>query len=179
MRKVCCNTSVGVLISDGPRHLLLTRPDGKGVAPVAGHVLDEHSSYEDAARAEAREEVGLTVTALTPVTGGWRANRCGRAPGPRGHGHDWRVFLATEWSGAVVPSRRETRAVDWYGPAELQDLANRTCTAAQGRTTRHAWEDDPGLEGVWCRWLADAGLITLSEAQLAAIEAFAELGVPR
>jgi 8-oxo-dGTP pyrophosphatase MutT (NUDIX family) len=157
---------------------MLTRPDGKGIAPVAGHVLDEHPSYLDAARVEAREEVGLTVTELAFVTGGWRDNRCGRAPGPRGHGHDWKVFLAARWSGEITPSSRETRAVGWYTPVQLQELANRTRAAAYGMTTRDEWQTDPGIEGVWCRWLVDAGLISLSDAQLDAIENFSVLGIP-
>jgi len=125
------------------------------------------------------EEVGLTVTGLAFVTGGWRDNRCGRAPGPRGYGHDWKVFRATEWCGDLAPSRRETRGVGWYTAARLQELADRTYAAALGRVSREEWEADPGLEGVWCRWLAETGLIALSDARLDVIESFAGAGLPQ
>ena len=62
MPKQCCKTSVGVLILDEDRTEMLMIERGTapaGIAPVAGHALDEHDSYEAAAREEVSEEVGL------------------------------------------------------------------------------------------------------------------------
>ncbi|MET9713375.1 NUDIX domain-containing protein, partial [Nocardiopsis alba] len=65
MPKTCCKTSVGVVTfsSDRSQMLMIRRGTAPaGIAPVAGHALDEHASYEAAAREEVAEEIGLTVT---------------------------------------------------------------------------------------------------------------------
>ena len=59
MPKTCCRTSVGVLILSADRRELLMIERGTapaGIAPVAGHALDAHDSYQDAAREEVSEE---------------------------------------------------------------------------------------------------------------------------
>ncbi|MFF8011757.1 NUDIX hydrolase, partial [Streptomyces parvus] len=107
----CDSTSVGILITDHRgRYLVVERATlPHGTAPAAGHI-DDHGRSEDAARAEVEEELGLTVTGLTRITGGWRENRCRWLPGACGTGHEWTVFQAAV-SGELVPSARETRNV--------------------------------------------------------------------
>ncbi|MEU9270055.1 NUDIX hydrolase [Streptomyces sp. NPDC048251] len=110
--KTCDNTSVGIVITDHQgRYLMFDRATfPPGTATTAGHI-DDHGTAEDAGRAEVEEELGLTVTGLTHVTGSWRDNRCRRLPGARVTGHDWTVYQATV-TGDLTPSaaRRRTFA---------------------------------------------------------------------
>lgn len=169
----CDNTSVGVIIADGHGNYLLfdrnTFPPG--AAPPAGHV-DDHGSYEDAARAEVAEETGLTVVSLRKVTGGWRDNKCRRDPGPKGTGHEWRVYCATV-TGDLAPSPRETRNARWLNCYDLQVLAAWTIGYAIGIVSADQWAASPGIEPVWVRWLADAGLVVLSGKGESAVDLLA------
>jgi 8-oxo-dGTP pyrophosphatase MutT (NUDIX family) len=160
--KRCDNASVGVLAERKGRWLFIWRNTFPfNVAPVAGHVFDEHAGYVEAARAELREEAGLDVAEVhwTPV-GGWRPNRCRREPGPAGTGHLWEVYTATV-SGDVTPSPREVRAARWLSQAQVQLLANRTMLYAQGRLTEEDWQEVPGIEPVWVGFLADLDLVRM------------------
>jgi 8-oxo-dGTP pyrophosphatase MutT (NUDIX family) len=170
--KHCDNASVGVLIERDGRWLMFERATPPvGIAPVAGHVFDEHESYVDAARAEVREELGLTVdTWELTRAGGWRNNQCRRRPGPLGTGHQWQVFNATV-SGKLRPSRREARDPRWLDRAELQRLAERTAAYARGDTTALSFTASPGIEPVWAGFLTELRLIHLSSMELSAIEA--------
>lgn len=168
----CDNASVGVLIEDDQgRYLMFDRNTlPAGCAPCAGHVFDEHVSYPDAARAEVAEELGLAVEHLTPLpAGGWRDNRCNRGPGPKGTGHQWRIYRAAV-SGELNPSPRETRNARWLSLAEIQRLADRTAAHAHGRITAGQFAAAPGIEPVWVRFLADLGVITMGARDLEAIE---------
>ncbi|MFC1410482.1 NUDIX hydrolase [Streptacidiphilus sp. N1-12] len=162
--KVCDNTSVGVIITNAAGDYLMfdraTFPPG--TAPAAGHV-DTHGTFEDAARAEVEEELGLHVESLTVVAGGWRNNRCRRLPGPRGTGHRWKVYTATT-SGDLNPSTRETRNVRWIAAADLQDLADRTAAYARGDLAVQDFTANPGLEPVWALWLHSLHAITIDHA---------------
>ncbi|MEV6492240.1 NUDIX hydrolase [Actinoplanes sp. NPDC051633] len=168
--KRCDNTSVGVLISDDQgRHLLFARNTPPvGIAPAAGHI-DEHGSPEQAARTEVAEELGLTVTGLTLIARQWRHNICRRQHGPQGPGHHWTVYQA-EVTGDLNPSPRETRNPRWYTTEELQHLAERTADYARSRLTTDEFHATPGIEPVWVGFLYDAGLITLLQRDLRAIE---------
>ena len=59
MANQCDNTSVGMIVRNDKDELLLIERKNEpyGFAPPAGHV-DDHGSFEDAARAELEEEVG-------------------------------------------------------------------------------------------------------------------------
>ncbi|MEV4258736.1 NUDIX hydrolase [Spirillospora sp. NPDC049652] len=178
--KRCDNASVGVVITDpAGRFLMFDRVTfPAGVAPVAGHVFDEHEGYADAARAEVAEELGLTVTGLEATrVGGWRSNRCRRVPGSRGTGHQWQIFTATV-TGALAPSVRETRNARWVTANEMQELAHRTTEYAVGLLTTGEFTARPGLEPVWCRWMADLGVIRLSRGALLVLEDLAAAGDP-
>jgi 8-oxo-dGTP pyrophosphatase MutT (NUDIX family) len=181
MAKLCDNASVGVLVrGEGGRWLVFDRVSfPPGAAPCAGHVFDEHAGYEDAARAEVREELGLHVETLELTrAGGWRPNRCRRDPGPSGVGHDWRVYLATV-SGVLAPSPRETRNARWLDAAGLQRLADRTAAWAHGKVPDGEFATEPGIEPVWAAFLAELGIVTISAADLAAIEASLATGAVR
>jgi 8-oxo-dGTP pyrophosphatase MutT (NUDIX family) len=175
----CDNTSAGVIIRDaGGRFLVFDRNTfPAGTAPAAGHV-DGHGGFGLAARAEVTEELGLTVTSLRQVTGGWRPNLCRRGPGPRGAGHLWAVYLA-ETTGVLRPSPRETRNARWLTAGGLQALAARTAAFARGRLAAADFARLPGIEPVWVQWLADARIIATGPADLAVIDAAAAAGGPR
>lgn len=173
MTKTCCKTSVGIIILDETRSQVLMIRRGTapaGIAPVAGHALDEHASYETAAREEVAEEIGLTTTALTRLTiGGFHPGRCRRTGST---GHTWQLFEA-QVVGDLDPSEREVAAVDWWEIADLQALAERTAAWAQGQITTDEFATDPGLEPVWCHWMSELGLVELPGSVLDAIEAIA------
>lgn len=171
--KPCCKTSVGVLVWSHDRRELLMIERGTlpaGIAPVAGHALDEHASYEAAARAEVAEEIGLTVTGLTPsAVGGFHPGRCRRTGSD---GHTWKLFEATV-DGELAPSAREVARVGWWDLGELQYLAERTADHAAGMLTATEFAARPGLEPVWCQWMWELGHVDLSGEDLAAIERLA------
>lgn len=172
----CDNASVGVLAErtehGRTRWLFIWRNQWPlYVAPVAGHVYDEHSCYGDAARAEMREEAGLTVEALHVTgVGGWRPNRCRRNPGPNGAGHMWEVYTA-KVSGELAPSGREVRRARWLSQPQVQLLANRTVLLATGRLDAEDYRENPGIEPVWMQFLAQMDLVLgTSVAELEAVE---------
>lgn len=178
MPKTCDNASVGILIvNDHGQFLMFDRNTAPaGVAPSAGHVFDDHDSYEKAARAEVSEELGLTVETLELMpAGGWRNNRCRREPGQRGIGHQWQIFRATV-SGELNASQRETRNVRWLTADDLQALADRTIDYAHGNITDDEFVTSPGIEPVWVRFLTELGEITASPRDLDLIERVAEQG---
>lgn len=175
----CDNASVGVIIERDGRWLFIWRNTFPfSVAPVSGHVFDEHPGYRDAAVAEVKEEAGLTVEALYPTgVGGWRPNRCRREPGPAGTGHQWEVYTAVV-SGELNPSPREVRLARWLSYPQVQLLANRTMLHAQGRISDRGWEESPGIEPVWTGFLAALGMIRLPDGDLRLIEASMAEGRP-
>lgn len=167
----CDNGSVGVIVSNEAGQFLLfdraTPP--VGAAPPAGHV-DGHDSWDAAARAEVAEETGLTVGTIRLITGGWRPNVCRRKPGRAGYGHEWRVYWAYVTGQPLNPSARETRNMRWVPESRLQQLANLTAAYARGRLSAERFAQAPGIEPVWVRWLANAGLILMSPPDLVEIE---------
>jgi ADP-ribose pyrophosphatase YjhB (NUDIX family) len=187
MARKCDNASVGVLAerTDGngrPRWLFIWRNTFPfDVAPVAGHVFDEHEHYVDAARSELKEEAGLEVTEVhwTPA-GGWRPNRCKRDPGAEGTGHHWEVYIA--YLGTSVPelkpSEREVRQARWLSRAQVQLLANRTLLYAEGRVGDSDWRESPGIEPVWVGFLADLDVIRMPAGKLELIAALVTEGRP-
>lgn len=166
----CCREVVGVLIADGEGRLLMfaRQTPPPGVAPVAGHV-GEHGSYGAAALAEVREEVGLVVTHLTEVASGWRSTWCRRGS----DGHVWRIYRA-DVAGEVRLAPAEAANAAWYTPADVQALADRTVAHAHGAVTAAQFAAEPGLEPVWVSWLAELGHISISAADVAAVEELAQ-----
>jgi ADP-ribose pyrophosphatase YjhB (NUDIX family) len=177
--KTCDNTSVGVIITNEAGDYLMFERNTfpPGIAPVAGHV-DTHGTVRDAAEAEVREEVGLTVVLLSEITTGWRSNRCRRLPGPRGVGHHWAIFHAVV-TGDLALSARETRNARWITATDLQALADRTSAYAFGFVTDADFAAHPGLEPVWGQWLDATGVIGLSPGELRNIDQLANTTTPK
>ncbi|MGP4030221.1 NUDIX domain-containing protein [Actinomadura sp. 3N407] len=168
----CDGHSVGVIVVDDYGRILIgDRADGAGAAPIAGHVYDAHSGPRSAAAAEVAEEVGLTVTRLTYLTSGWRANRCRRGDGPDGPGHTWYLYRARA-AGELQVDPDSYRNMRWAGPGELRTLAVRTLDYARGQVPPAEWAEAPGIEPVWVLWLhkADPDALPVGRQDLDAIE---------
>ena len=157
--KICDHKSVGILVWRRGRLLLIERRRPPfGIAPPAGHV-DEHVSYELAARAELREEVGLQARRLSLLGEGHKDNPCRR---PGGTWHYWKIFEA-DAQGRVRRSHEETVSVTWYSVPELQALHARTQSYAQADVSDMQWRNNPGLEPVWADWFCELGILRNSK----------------
>jgi len=155
MVKKCDNKSVGILVRKGSDLLLIERKlPPYGFAPPAGHV-DDHGSFEKAARAELKEEVGLDTENLQLIKEGVMDNPCRREGGSW---HCWQIFEANV-SGEIVGSERETKQVGWHNEASLQLLGKRTEDYQAGLITEKEWETAPGIEPVWHDWFISIGIL--------------------
>lgn len=151
----CDNTSVGMFIWKNDKLLLIERKKFPfGFAVPAGHV-DDHGSFEDAAREEVEEEVGLKVTNLKLIAEGRRENPCRR---PGGTWHYWKQY-ETEVRGNLKPSQDETKKVGWYAKAEIKKLAQRTEKYNNGEISEVDWELSPGLEKYFYEWVKELNII--------------------
>jgi ADP-ribose pyrophosphatase YjhB (NUDIX family) len=151
--KVCDHTSVGLLVQRGAELLVIERRRPPfGFAPPAGHV-DARPSWEDAARVELKEEVGLSATSMSLAYEGRKNNRCRRLGGDW---HYWRVYRVTA-TGTVVPNPDETRQAFWCGRTRLHYLIQRTQKHLAGQISDIEWENTPGLEPVWIELLSEVG----------------------
>ena len=140
--KYCDHTSVGVLIyNDNTELLLIERGTFPfGMAAPAGHV-DRHASYEEAAIAEAREEVGLDIKGLQIVAEGRRDNPCRRV---NGTWHYWKIYEARA-TGIVQLNPREAKRAEWCSVQRLVELGM--------ISSERAGASGKSLERVWLDWL--------------------------
>lgn len=145
MIEPCNNTSVGILVYHDDKLLLIERRKPPyGWAPPAGHVDDEES-YAEAAARELQEEVGLKATNLRLLLARRYENRCRR---PGGDEHVWQVFEAV-CDGEPVRSEDETSAMRWFTRAELDELSQRSSALLTSDAGSEQWREAPGLEPVW------------------------------
>jgi ADP-ribose pyrophosphatase YjhB (NUDIX family) len=150
MIEKCNNTSVGIIVWQEGKILLIERKKFPfGFAPPAGHVDADDASFEQAAKRELQEEVGLVGESLALIAEGRRENPCRR---PEGSWHYWQIFQA-EARGELRRSEAETKGANFYTKAELAELAAKTERYLRGEVREEQWEKDPGLEPVWNEWL--------------------------
>ncbi|MBV2364232.1 NUDIX domain-containing protein [Streptomonospora nanhaiensis] len=170
MARACCGTSVGVLITD-PRGRLLMIQRGWwpiGVAPVAGHVRDEHDDPAAAVVAETAEEVGLTVVGDPALLWEGRLpNLCASLPADP-PGHYWWLYRATA-TGTVRPAEGETKGAAWYTPDQVRALAGKTVAYARSGGTADGQPAD-SLEAVWVELLTRSGDLSPTVYDLADVE---------
>jgi len=155
MAKSCDHKSVGMLVWQSGKLLLIER--GKppfGFAPPAGHV-DDDTLFEEAAGRELREEVGLESKELQLLTEGRKDNHCRREGGSW---HYWKIYNV-EASGDINRSKNETKGVDFYDLETLQSLAKRTEKYLKGDIPDSDWEKSPGLEPVWYEWFKELNIL--------------------
>ncbi len=154
MSKVCDHTSVGILVWDKDKLLLIERKNFPfGFAPPAGHL--DGDNFEEGARRELKEEVGLSATALKLVIKGKKDNKCRREDG---NYHDWEIFEG-KTSGQVVGSKDETKKVGWFSKEEIRSLAERTEEYLSGKIDDEVWKLSPGIEEVWFQWFKELKII--------------------
>jgi len=151
----CDHTSVGMLVRDGDRLLLIERKKFPfGFAPPAGHV-DDDPTYEAAAIRELSEEVGLEAVSLELVLEKDKPNHCRRKDGTW---HHWNVYNVTT-KGDIKRSEEETKQAGWFSITEVRELADRTQQYLQGKIPDEAWRQQPGLEPVWYEHLTDLKIL--------------------
>jgi len=121
MSKVCDHTSVGMFVWREGKLLLIERKKfPPGFAVPAGHV-DEDTSFEDAARRELKEEVGLDATSLELIHEGRHENPCRREDGTW---HYWKVYKV-EAIGELKRSESETKQAGWYPLEEIKKMEDK------------------------------------------------------
>jgi len=101
-----------------------------GMAPPAGHV-DDHGSFENAARCELLEEVGIRASQIELIAEGYRENWCRR---PRGYWHYWKIYRA-DTVGDVQISKDEVVSHRWCTRDELSHLAAKTLRHLERRSS--------------------------------------------
>lgn len=150
----CDHTSVGVLVWKDSKLLLIERRKTPfGFAPPSGHL--DGKSYEEAAKQEVLEEVGLNVVKLKFLHEE-RAEKACRRKG--GNWHNWRIYEA-KVTGTVKRSLVETKQVGWYDVKEIKKLASRTKDYRDGKISDGKWEAKPGIESVWYDWFRELQVI--------------------
>lgn len=121
MSKICDHSSVGMFVWREGKLLLIERKKWPpGFAVPAGHV-DGDISYEEAAKRELREEVGLTAEKLELIYEGRHENPCRREDGTW---HHWKLYKV-EVSGELKRSEAETKQVGWYTVEEIRELGEK------------------------------------------------------
>lgn len=150
----CTRRCSGMLVIRDNRLLLIERRRYPyGWAPPAGHV-DPGETFEEAARRELQEEVGLSTISLRRVLSVAYDNRCRR---PAGDHHYWEVFFM-ETEGNTTRSEAETSGVKWVDRDELSKLISISFDLLAFHSSDLAWKSAPGLEPVWINLLDRIGL---------------------
>jgi len=127
------HTSVGAIIENNGKYLLLDRSKQPwGFACAAGHI-DEGEDPETALKREVKEETGLTVTDYKLVWEEWVDwDWCSR--GITGH-HSYIYQVATS---GKVKGNKESKSIGWYTKEELKKIK---------------------LERMWVYWFGKLGII--------------------
>ncbi|HEY4518309.1 MAG TPA: NUDIX domain-containing protein [Candidatus Paceibacterota bacterium] len=155
MIKKCDHKSVGMLVwKDGSLLLIERMKPPYGFAPPAGHV-DEDGTFEEAAKRELKEEVGLDTTYIELMIEGRKENPCRREGGGW---HFYKVYKV-EAAGDVKRSEDETKQARFFTKNELLALAAKTEKYLAGNIEQGEWEKSPGLEPVWYEWLKELKIL--------------------
>ncbi|OGZ44017.1 MAG: hypothetical protein A3J55_01125 [Candidatus Ryanbacteria bacterium RIFCSPHIGHO2_02_FULL_45_17b] len=155
MEKVCDHTSVGIMVWRGDKLLLIERAKfPKGFAVPAGHV-DGDATYEDSAKRELKEEVGLDAMGLRLIAEGRKENPCRRAGGIY---HYWKLFQV-EAHGTLKRSQKETKQAGWHTKDEIKKLAEKTERYVKKEISEDEWNENPGLEPVMYEWFKELAIL--------------------
>lgn len=153
--KVCDNKSVGMLIRRDDKILLIERKKFPfGFAPPAGHV-DNKGSFENAAKEEVEEEVGLIPKEIKLIAEGRKENPCRREDGTW---HYWKIYQV-ETVGEVKRSEDETKQAGWFSIDQIKSLAQKTEKYLAGEIPEEEWRESPGIEPVWLEWFKELNII--------------------
>ncbi|MCL5782194.1 MAG: NUDIX hydrolase [Patescibacteria group bacterium] len=153
--KICDHTSVGILVYNDDRILLIERKKFPfGFAIPAGHV-DGDATFEIAAKRELSEEVGLNAEHLELVLERRMENGCRREGGTW---HMWKIFKA-DVSGMIKLSNDETRSGGWYTKEQILPLADRTLKYLNKQISEEDWQQNPGMEPVMLEFFTELGIV--------------------
>ncbi|MDO8555143.1 MAG: NUDIX hydrolase [bacterium] len=160
MAKQCDNTSVGILVKNGTKILLIERKQyNYGFALPAGH--GDGDDPLTCAKKELGEEVGLTMLKGETVLSMTLPNPCNREGGTH---HDWSVVEAVKWEGDVNIHQPDDEAKSylWADEGMLSNVAKRLEDFAvligiklvpanlsqivKATNENPAWKNSPGLE---------------------------------
>jgi len=155
MTKICDHTSVGMLVWKNDKLLLIERAKFPfGFAVPAGHV-DGDPTFEESAKRELLEEVGLKAINLELVVEGKKENHCRRKDGTW---HYWKIYKI-ETDGDINRSEDETKQAGWHTKDQIKLLAERTEKYSNNEITEEEWSKDPGLEPVMYEWFKELKII--------------------
>ncbi len=160
MAKKCDNTSVGILVRNGGKILLIERKQYNfGFALPAGH--GDGDSPLVCAKKELGEEVGLVQEEGVVVLEMKLTNPCKREGGTY---HNWSVVQAVKWSGDVNIEQPDDEAKSylWADKEKISSIAKRfedfagsigielktenLPTVVKAVNENPAWSENPGLE---------------------------------
>ena len=155
MSKKCDNKSVGMLVWRNDKLLLIERMKPPfGFAPPAGHV-EGNDLFEDTAKRELEEEVGLKTKNIEFLIEGRKDNNyCHRG----GSWHYWKIYKI-EAEGEIKRSEDETKQAGFYSKSDIANLAAKTEKYIRGDIKEDEWQKSPGLEIVWYEWLKELKII--------------------
>ena len=173
MAKICDHTSVGMLVWNDDKLLLIERAKFPfGYAIPAGHVdgdinfgdetNNHEAAYQRAAKRELKEEVGLDTLEIELVTEGRKENPCRREGGSW---HYWKFYKVDVNTGGadvadkISRSLDETKKTGWYTNEQIAKLATRTEDYKAGKIAEADWEKNPGLEPVMYEWFKELKII--------------------
>jgi ADP-ribose pyrophosphatase YjhB (NUDIX family) len=153
--KKCDNKSVGMLIKSGDKILLIERKKPPfGFAPPAGNV-DDKGSFENAAREEVEEEVGLNPKETRLIAEGRKENPCRREGGTW---HYWKIYRV-EAEGEIKRSEDETKRAGWFTSDQVRGLAQKSERYLAGEIPEVEWQQSPGIEPVWLEWFKELKIL--------------------
>src|SRR3989338_2169661 len=160
MAKRCDNTSVGILVRDGQKILLIERKQyNYGFALPAGH--GDGDDPLTCAKKELGEEVGLTMLEGEIKLRMLLQNPCNREGGTH---DDWSVVEAIKWEGDVNIHQPDDEAKSylWADKEKIANIAKRLEDFAalirvellpenipqivKATNENPTWENSPGLE---------------------------------
>lgn len=152
----CDHKSVGMLVWKNEDILLIERKRFPfGFAAPAGHV-DKDTSFEDAAKRELQEEVGLSVKNMKLLIEGRKENICRRE---EGNWHYWKVYRIKVFEGNLTGDKDETKQAKFVSLDLLNELSEKTEAYKRGEISESDWEKSPGLEPVWYDWFKELKII--------------------
>lgn len=155
MPKICDHTSVGMLIYKDDKILLIERAKFPvGFAMPAGHV-DSDLTYEESAKRELKEEVGLETKELKLIAEGRKENKCRRDDGSW---HYWKIYKIVT-TGDIDRSKDETKQAGWYTIGQIKELGGKTEKYNSKEIKEEEWEKNPGLEPVMYEWFKELKII--------------------
>ena len=155
MEKICDHTSVGMLVWKDDKLLLIERAKFPfGFAIPAGHV-DGDKTFEESAKRELQEEVGLETKELKFIAEERKENLCRREGGTW---HYWKIYQMITM-GDIDRSKDETKQAGWYDKDQIKVLANKTQKYNNKEISEEEWNKNPGLEPIMYEWFKELKII--------------------